>query len=36
MAKCETAYKLKEVKSFLAGDGGSKLLAQEDVAIEND
>ncbi len=28
MAKYETAFKLKVVKSFLAGDGGAKLLAR--------
>ena len=28
MQKYETAFKLKVVKSFLAGDGGSKLLAR--------
>ena len=28
MAKHETAFKLKVVKSFLAGDGGAKLLAR--------
>lgn len=27
MAKYETAFKLKAVRSFLAGDGGAKLLA---------
>ena len=28
MAKYETAFKLKVVKSVLAGDGGAKLLAR--------
>ena len=28
MAKYETSFKLKVVKSFLAGDGGAKLLAR--------
>ena len=28
MEKCETAFKLKVVESFLAGEGGSKLLAR--------
>jgi transposase len=28
MAKYEAAFKLKVVKSFLAGDGGAKLLAR--------
>lgn len=28
MAKYETAFKLKVVKSFLTGDGGAKLLSR--------
>ena len=28
MANCETAFKLKVVTSFWAGDGGAKLLAR--------
>ncbi len=28
MAKYETAFKVKVVRSFLAGDGGAKLLAR--------
>ena len=28
MAKYETAFKLKVVNSYLAGDGGAKLLAR--------
>lgn len=29
MKKYETEFKLKLVKSFLAGDGGAKLLARQ-------
>lgn len=34
MAKYETAFKLKVVKSFLAGEGGAKLLARRWSAPE--
>ena len=29
MEKCKTEFKLKVVKSFLAGEGGAKLLARQ-------
>ena len=34
MEKYKTEFKLKVVKSFLAGDGGAKLLARQSIVPE--